>query len=70
MRAALPILMAAALLPQAAVAAPAAGYTAFDQSIAATKQAMMGDPEHALASALDPAPTAGSGTAVGGGGSP
>ena len=39
-----------ALLPAAVAAAPA-DFAAFDRSVAATKQAMMADPEHALASA-------------------
>ena len=44
-------LMAAALLPAAAAAAEPASFAAFDRSVAATKQAMMGDPEHALSQA-------------------
>ena len=46
-------LIASVTLPAAlAAAAPAADFAAFDRSVAATKQAMMADPEHALASAL------------------
>ncbi|WP_374944532.1 ATP-binding protein [Sphingomonas sp.] len=48
---ALLLLLSTAIAPGAAMAAPAPTYAAFDQSIAQTKKAMMGDPQHALASA-------------------
>ena len=44
-------LLSTTLIPIAAAAAQPADFAAFDRSVAATKQAMMADPEHALASA-------------------
>ena len=53
MRAASPCLLSFALLLSATGAAAApASFEAFDKSIAATKQAMMSNPEHALSSAM------------------
>ena len=50
MRPALALLFSVAM-PVALAAAPAPNLAAFDKSVAATKQAMMADPEHALVSA-------------------
>ena len=50
MRAALALLVFAAPMPAGAASD---GFAAFDRSVAATKQAMMADPEDALASALN-----------------
>ena len=52
MRAVLLVLPLALAAAPAAAAAPPATMAAFDRQIDATKQAMMADPEHALASAL------------------
>ena len=45
-------LLLATVLPATLAAAEPAGFAAFDHSVAVTKQAMMADPEHALASAI------------------